>query len=188
MLGWLFLHFVMTAVYVSPDKYFPKIVNRAAVGYISPLFHQAWHLFAPNPPLKHKELHYRVKHNSQWSEWYSPGYSLLASHDRWRLGHGNIRYRMHQNAAFRLWAEHEIAFDTNAVHGARFKPLEYLVKSRGVQTARHYVLQQYLSQADATFPDSLDFKVVLHTPPDFPDHRGEWSAEVLNFPRVAARD
>jgi len=187
LVGLFVIHFVFTGIYVLPPKYFPKWIHQVVTGYMTPVFHQAWHLFAPDPPLKEKSLQYKVKGQEGWSGWIDPTSELLLAHDRWRLGNANIRYRMHQNAAYRLWAEHEIAMES-AVNRSDFDSARYLHKSRGMTTVRHYALQHFLQQSGASVPDSLIFRLHINTPPPFPQTDGDWTFEIIDLPAVSAHD
>lgn len=47
--GWLFMHFIITVVYVMPLSPIKMLASPVVTAYIQPLFTQNWHLFAPDP-------------------------------------------------------------------------------------------------------------------------------------------
>lgn len=181
------LHFLMTVIYVSPKHNFPGWANQVSQAYMAPVFHQAWELFAPNPPLQEKAMQFRIYSDGEWTDWMDPGVELLRQHDSWRLSNANIAYRMHQNAAYRLWRE---LYRLDIQH----KPsvlgeieLKTLFSAHGYQVAKFYVLRQYEKLHPKVRPDSLRLRLVIHTPPIYPGRDGEWKSEMINLPADAAR-
>ena len=51
MIGLVVLHVFMLAAYTMPPTYVPSKFHVLSIRYVRPLFHQQWHLFAPDPPL-----------------------------------------------------------------------------------------------------------------------------------------
>lgn len=181
------LHFLMTMIYVSPKHNFPGWANQVSQAYMAPVFHQAWELFAPNPPLQEKAMQFRVHSDGSWSDWMDSGVELLKQHDSWRLSNANIAYRMHQNAAYGLWRELyqlEIRHKSSVLER---DDLRSLFSGRGYQVARYYVLKQYEKLHPDVPLDSLRLRLVINTPPAYPGKEGMWKSETINFPADAAR-
>lgn len=149
---------------------------------MTPVFHQGWNLFAPDPPLKEKTLTYRVKTAEGWSDWLNPGKELLAQHDQWRLSNANIAFRLHQNAAFRVWEEHFRAQENMASRGKDFDYREYVFNSRGYRTAKFYALGQFGRSHSGVEVDSLQLRLLIDSPPPFPGAQGEWKMQYIKFP------
>lgn len=176
-------HFLVTLIYVTPNHYFPSWVNNVAHSYMSPVFHQAWDLFAPDPPLKEKSLKFRLKSEGYWTDWIEPEKKLLQDHNQWRLSTANISYRLHQNAAFRVWEEAYRADQVAGRKGDDFNREEYLLKSRGYRTAKYYAAQYFKKSHRSVRADSIQLKLVIRTPPPFPNSDGNWTNEIINFPK-----
>ncbi len=51
VIGLVVLHVFMLAAYTMPPTYVPSKFHVLSIRYVRPLFHQQWHLFAPDPPL-----------------------------------------------------------------------------------------------------------------------------------------
>lgn len=51
VIGLVALHVIMLAAYTLPSQFVPDKLHVLSVRYVRPLFHQQWHLFAPDPPL-----------------------------------------------------------------------------------------------------------------------------------------
>jgi len=51
VIGLVVLHVLMLAAYTMPPTYEPSKLHVLSIRYVRPLFHQQWHLFAPDPPL-----------------------------------------------------------------------------------------------------------------------------------------
>lgn len=56
VIGLVALHVFMLAAYTLPVQFVPEKLHVLSVRYVRPLFHQQWHLFAPDPPLCSCEL------------------------------------------------------------------------------------------------------------------------------------
>lgn len=177
----------MTVIYVSPKHNFPGWANQVSQAYMAPVFHQAWELFAPNPPLQEKAMQFRVHSDGSWSDWMEPGVELLRQHDSWRLSNANIAYRMHQNAAYRLWRDlYRMEIQQNDSIG-EVVDIEALLSARGYQVARYYVLKQYGKLHPNVPLDSLRLRLVINTPPAYPGREGGWKSETINLPADGAR-
>jgi hypothetical protein len=50
------LHLLALACYTFPEHFVPAGARHLAMLYARPLFHQQWLLFAPDPPLCHREI------------------------------------------------------------------------------------------------------------------------------------
>ena len=156
---------------------------------MSPVFHQAWHLFAPDPPLKSKTMQFRVFKNGQWHNWVDSESQLLEAHDRWRLGNANIRYRIHQNTAHRLWEENTRAETVREYkNDADFSRREYLVGSGGYRTATFFCRQLAAGFQEFTDPDSLEVRLIVGTPPRPNESNGTWHLDTLKYPATHVQD
>lgn len=152
-----------------------------------PVFHQAWDLFAPDPPLQEKCLEFRMLHGEVWTGWLNPGEALLVDHDRCRLSNANIAFRLHQNAAYRVWEASYRADEVAARRGEDFDRLDHLRGSRGFQTAHHYAVQWYRKNTDLPPPDSLQMRLIIRTPPPFQGESRAWSESTITLPKDAVR-
>lgn len=181
--GLVFLHFVFTVIYVTPNHYFPKAVNEIISAYMLPVFHQGWNLFAPDPPVQEKSMLFRFKSEGKWTKWLDPGKELLEQHDRWRLSNANIEFRLHQNAAYRVWEEHYRAEELVAERGLMSHPEEMVLSSRGYRTARYYAFRFFEQTNDGSSADSVQLKLIIATPPAFNSAENTWSFDTINFPK-----
>lgn len=178
-------HFLMTAIYVTPRKYFPKWVNNLSIGYMWPAFHQGWSLFAPEPPVQEKMLEFRIKTNGEWQPWISPGMKNLGDHEKMRPSRANISFRIEQNIAYWIWNEKEIAQGVKDHKGGDFDVEKYLRPTRSYRAAVHYTTQWLKTNYPDQTADSLDLRVKVGTPPAFPNYKGQWTEDYLNLPRHA---
>lgn len=176
------LHFLFTLIHVIPDSYFPDTINRVVKNYMMPVFHQGWNLFAPDPPLKEKSMVFRVKTDQGWSEWLNPGAELLQQHDQCRLSNANIAFRLHQNAAYRLWEEHYRTEELSVFRSGFFDPEQHLLESRGYRSAKYYVSRYFSRQWKAQKVDTIQLRLLIDSPPPFPGRDGNWIRNEIHFP------
>jgi hypothetical protein len=170
----LLFHFGLTLIYISPKKCTPIFLEQLSQWYIAPIFDQSWALFAPDPPLREKDLWYRTQSDSVWSQWHNPGTVLLEKHDAFRLSNASILYRINQNTAWHLWQSH-YQLSESKVSGDSL-----MLNTFGYQVAAKYCIQKAHKNADLDF-QALEMKLEIGTPP--PSGSSEnWQYETLNFP------
>lgn len=127
-------------------------------------------------------MQYRVFYDGQWQEWVDSESQLLQAHDRWRLSNANIRYRIHQNTAHRLWDEQERAESVREYKQGEFNHQEYITSSGGYRTAIFYCHQLAANSQEFQEPDSLQVRLIVSTPPKAEDWGDLWQCDTLNYP------
>jgi len=164
----------MTLIYISPKKFTPNFLDQLSQWYIAPVFDQSWALFAPDPPLREKNLWFRTQTDSLWSEWQNPGAELLEKHDAFRLSTASILYRINQNTAWHLWQSHyqnsEKKTSTDSLMTVSF----------GFQVAANYCIEKARENATSNFR-ALEMKLEIGSPPP-PGSNAQWQYETLQFP------
>jgi hypothetical protein len=174
LISFLLFHFGMTLIYISPKKFTPDFLDQLSQWYIAPVFDQSWALFAPDPPLREKELWYRILSESGWSDWQNPGAALLEKHDAFRLSNASILYRINQNTAWHLWQSHyQLSENTAATDSL-------MLSSFGYQVAAKYCFQKAKQNSTSNF-QALEMKLEIGTPPP-PASSEEWQFETIEFP------
>lgn len=172
-------HFGATLVYtVDALPLDPRIRHRAS-GYMKPLFHQGWKLFAPDVPTCSPAFDYRIANGGKWSTYKAVlGHPGLPEHPK-------LRYMTDKLAAYLMNALRMQCGD---------RPAPGAVDARALQSGSFFRCASFATRIHAltaTGPaDSLQLRLILtHTPPfGGGDREGDTVVELPVLPLSHAMD
>ncbi|NNC84283.1 MAG: hypothetical protein HKN79_11965 [Flavobacteriales bacterium] len=175
-LGVFVLHFTMTLLHNTPEKYLTPRMESYSHLWCYPTFHQGWALFAPEPQSKHKRMEMRYYGPSGWSEWYRAEHICMDQHIRYRVTHYSKLCHVTQNTVYHLWmaVDH---FDQQDRPAEQFYP-QNMGYGIAMVLAENYA-HHFLPEMEV---HTLQIRLILEDPFELQD------PEVIHFPTKTLMD
>ena len=167
------IHFGFLFIFCMPDGVFPDKVRQQANGYAYPLFSGRWNLFAPSPPMAHKEIRYRRWTGNQYGPWIDPLHEVGEKHHSNRIGSSTKMFHIIQNSGKYLWDDYY-----------RFG-MDSVIHSFGYCSTKHLINQLDKNKYGnmLSYPeDSIEIALITQSIA-IDEARGNEAADTLYFPK-----
>lgn len=152
------LHFVMTLLHNTPEKYLTSRMESYSHLWCYPVFHQGWALFAPDPQDMTKHLDMRFLANGQWGDWYRAEDICMDQHLKYRLSHYSKLCHVAQNATYHLWLELD-KYERQDLEAESYFPM-----AQGFGIGAHFAKSYAYHFLAELRPDSIKMRLVLEDP------------------------
>lgn len=148
-----------------PDEWQIKYVSALSHRYISPVFHQDWDVFAPEPPTYSQQFLYRCTFaDGRKSEWIDPGAPLLKQHHSNRFAYYGKAFNIYESIARNLRLTYNRDKEYLEAEGeVDQQRLDAILVSRPAYAmATRYASDHALVQFPKEAISALEFKCVYH--------------------------